>query len=109
MKTNCFGCGVEKDTSTLEFYPYPDEDGITDEPIEPFFILDCQGPIITNDPDGYCEFRMVVVCHTCFHKLEPDMWISKGCWEVINPVIPYEKLPMWVEGVNDAWMLKPLP
>jgi hypothetical protein len=109
MRMNCFGCGVEKDTETKEVSPFADEDGLTTDPIGPLHVLDCQGPRIPNDPDNYSEFRMVVVCHACFHALEPDMWISKNCWDTIKPKVPYEKLPHFVAGLHDPTKLAPLP
>jgi hypothetical protein len=96
----CFGCGIEKDMDILEASPFADGDGLTDEPIPPLFVLDCQGP--------QKEFRQVVVCHNCFHRLEPDMWISKGMWDNINPAVPYEKLPIFVAGLSDPLLVKPL-
>lgn len=108
MKMHCFGCDIEKDTDILEVYPF-EEDGLTDEPIAPLMVLDCQGPLIPNDPNNYSEFRMVVVCHECFHKLSPDMWIGQSCWEAINPTVPYNKLPMYVSGLHDPTLLKSLP
>lgn len=109
----CFGCGIEKDMNALESYPFTEEDNLTHELIPPLMILDCQGPLLPDCPKGksYCEFRMVVVCHTCFHNLSPDMWISKACWESINPKIPYDKLPMFnskIKGLNDIGLLEPL-
>jgi hypothetical protein len=106
MKMRCFGCDIEKDLDISEIYPY--EYGLADEPIQPLFVLDCQGPRITNDPNGYSEYRMVVVCHACFHILDPDMWISEGCWKAINPKIPYDKLPMYIPDLEDITLLKPL-
>jgi hypothetical protein len=108
MLMNCFGCNVEKDTEVLEVSPFADEDGLTNEPIGPFFVLDVQGPI-PNDPNNYSEFRMTVVCHNCFHALEPDMWISKNGWDNIHPTIPYDRLPMFVAGTHDPTLVKPLP
>lgn len=109
MMTYCFGCGIEKDMNILELYSFGEEDGLCDDPIVPLFVLDCQGPLIPNDPNNYSEFRMVVVCHACFHALSPDMWIGKSCWESINPKVPYDKLPMYVDGLHDPTLLKPLP
>lgn len=88
----CFGCNVGKDMNILEASPFAEEDGLTDDPIEPLFVLDCE---------GHSEFRMVVVCHKCFHALSPDMWISKNGWESINPTIPYDKLPMYADELRD--------
>jgi hypothetical protein len=83
MKVKCLSCGVEKDTEVKEVYPYPD-DGLVDDPIRPVSFLDCQ--------DGR-DWREVVVCHECFHRLEPDQWISRRCWETLEPVTPFGALP----------------
>jgi hypothetical protein len=84
MKQRCLACGVEKDTSVKEVYPYPDDGIITDEPIEPLMTMDCQGA---------GDWRVVTVCHACFHKLDVDMWISERCWLSLNPITPFEQLP----------------
>lgn len=83
MKKQCLACGVEKDTMVKEIYPYP-EDGLIEEPIDPLFDLDCQG---AN------EWRKVVVCHECFHRLDPDCWISDAGWMLLDPITTFEKLP----------------
>ena len=83
MKVNCLACGVEKDTEIKEVYPYP-EDGLVDYPIRPVWYLDCQ--------DG-SDWRYVVVCPECFHRLDPDQWISRRCWEHLDPITPFEALP----------------
>ncbi len=106
MKVNCFGCGIEKDTNTLELSPWAEQDGLYDGLISPLFVLDCQGDRISNDPNRYSEYRQVVVCHYCFHALEPDMWISKSCWENINPKIPYEKCPLYVADRYDPALVE---
>lgn len=108
MRMCCFGCGVEKDTDVLETSLFAEEDCLVNDPISPLFVLDCQGPLIPNYPNNYHEFRMVAVCHTCFHALSPDMCISKNCWEAINPKVPYDKLPLYVDGLHDPTLLKPL-
>lgn len=84
MKMRCLACGVKKETSELEVYPYPD-DGIVDSPIKPLSVIHCQGP--TTD------WRAVVVCNHCLHKLEPDQWISSTCWASLNPLTPFAQLP----------------
>ena len=89
MKQRCQACGVEKDTEVKEVYPYPDDGVITDEPIEPFFEIDCQGP----DFDNTSDWRKVAVCHRCFHELDVDMWISDNSWKSLNPITPFELLP----------------
>lgn len=91
---NCLACGADKDLTKKEFYPYEREGIVQDEAIDPLLMLDCQGPRIPDHPKGYCEFRVTLVCHVCFHKLSPDMWISKRCWEQLAPMTPYEKLPV---------------
>lgn len=84
MKKKCLACGVEKDTSIKEVYPFTEEDGLIDEPIEPLMTIDCQGA---------GDWRVVTVCHTCFHKLDVDMWISEAGWSALNPITPFEQLP----------------
>jgi hypothetical protein len=83
MKQKCLACGIEKDTELREVYPYP-EDGLIDKPIEPLMTIDCRG----SD-----DWRVVTVCHACFHKLGVDMWISEAHWRDLNPIIPFEQLP----------------
>jgi hypothetical protein len=83
VKKKCLACGVEKDTEVKEIYPYPD-DGIIDKPIEPLMTIDCQ---------GNKDWRVITVCHECFHKLDVDMWISERCWLTLNPLTPFEQLP----------------
>jgi hypothetical protein len=85
----CQGCGVDKDPAVLEVYPYPEEEKLCDEPIEPLLEIHCQGREFGKDP-----FRKVVVCHHCFSKLDVDMWISPRCWESLNPVVPFEQLEL---------------
>jgi hypothetical protein len=83
----CFGCGVEKDTEKLE--RYSGSLGITkEEDIEPLFVLDVEPWESSPGP-----WRAAVVCHACFDKLEPDMWISSSCWRSIDPVLRFEQLP----------------
>jgi len=109
MKLRCFGCDIEKDTEILEISPFAEEDGLVDEPIIPLFVLDVEDPQIPNDPNNDSEFRMVVVCHTCFHALDHDMWISKDNWDAINPIVPYHKLPLYDVDLSDRpELLKPL-
>ena len=85
----CHGCGIEKDMSVLELYPFPEEDRNCDDPVPPIFKLDCK------PWEPYKEFgwKKVSVCHICFSKLDPDMWISSRCWNSINPITPFEELP----------------
>lgn len=90
---SCHGCGVQKDPNVDVKYPYPEEDGITDEPVSPFFELECQP---RNDQQ---RWKKATVCHECFHKLSPDMWIGEWCWEAIKPVVAFNDLPdnEWVK------------
>lgn len=86
----CHGCGIQKDSSVKELYPYPDEDGITDQPIGPFFNLDVEPE---RDGQRSLGWKDATVCHQCFHKLEPDMWIHERCWKSIGPVVGFKDLP----------------
>lgn len=85
MKQSCLACGVEKDSTIKEVYPWAKEDGIINEPVEPLCYLDCEGAL---------DWRVVTVCHACFHRLQPDLWISEDCWLSLNPNTPYERLPL---------------
>ena len=97
----CYGCGVVKNLNNLEASPYHKEDGLCDSPIPPLNVIECQSGGPGFGPDT--EFRVVVVCHECFHKLSPDMWISERCWESINPDIPFSVLPTPVEEEEKMW------
>lgn len=83
MKMKCLACGVEKDALIKEAYPYAD-DGLIAEPIQPFVTIDCQRA---------ADWRVVTVCHECFHKLQPDLWINDDGWQSLNPITPFEQLP----------------
>jgi hypothetical protein len=94
----CFGCGVEKDLEVWEVSPHHEEDGLCDEPLPPLFVVECGAG------------QMAVVCHECFHTLSPDMWISRRCWESINPTIPFERLPaIRITGLWNPRNYQPLP
>ena len=84
----CLACGRDKDLTVLETYPYL-EDGIITNPVKPLFDLDCQ----PNSDSFNRGWKKVIVCHECFHQLDPDMWISEGMWKALNPVVPFEQLP----------------
>ena len=88
MINKCLACGIEKDPELYEKYPYPEDMITTSWPIEPFIELDCE-----PSDKVHGVFKRVSVCHECFHKLDPDMWISQGMWEDLNPVIPFNRLP----------------
>jgi hypothetical protein len=83
MKERCLACGVEKDRSVKEVYPYS-EDGLIDDPIDPMIAIDCQGG---------ADWRRATVCFDCFHNLSPDMWINEAGWQSLNPVTPFDQLP----------------
>jgi hypothetical protein len=89
MKMKCLAYGVVKDPRVKEFYPYPDDGIVDDRPNGPLWVIHCQ---------GHPEWRAVVVCHHCLHKLEPDLWISSNCWASLNPITPFEELPMIRKG-----------
>ena len=89
MKQRCLACGLEKDTSVKEVYPYPHDGIINDKPIEPLMDIHCQGPRVNEVTD----YRVVTVCHNCFHKLDVDTWISERCWLSLTPITPFERLP----------------
>lgn len=56
--------------------------------------VDVQGPKIPDHPQGYSEYRRAVICIACLDAVDADMWISKRCWESLNPQTPYEELPV---------------
>lgn len=90
----CHGCGASDDRSRLRVYPWPNEDHITDRPIGPSFELD-----VAPDDDDEQEWppsrwKRASVCHACFHRLDPDLWISQGMWESLGPLVPFEQLPL---------------
>ncbi len=95
MKMRCFACGIEKDLSVKEAYPFP-HDGLIDEPIEPLMVLECE----------WNDWRAAVVCHQCFHRLDPDMWISAQCWRGLNPLRRFEDLPRVAEDRNIAFLVE---
>lgn len=72
----------------LEISPYHEEDVICDSPIPPLSVIECSAK---NNHLDVC--KIVVVCHECFHKLQPDIWIGEEHWEGIDPVISFDKLP----------------
>lgn len=88
MILTCEGCGVEKDDQVKEVYPWAEEEHFIADPITPFMYLEVQD----YDPTS-SEYRLVRVCHACFHKLKPDHWISRANWDSIGPVVPWENLP----------------
>ena len=95
MKMNCFGCGIEKDTAVKEFYTAADDRLTHDIPIDPLIVL-CVSPATE---DGV--WRHAVVCHTCFSKLDVDMWIGERCWLGLGPAIKFEDLPLHADDHGD--------
>lgn len=93
MLIKCWGCGVEKDTDVLEKYLFT-EGGVIEDPIEPLFMIDCEGKKFRLSLMQESEFRLVIVCHSCFKSLNCDMWISQNCWEKLNPKVVYKDLPI---------------
>lgn len=83
-----------------EVYPYPDQ-GLVDGPLPPLFVIECQ-------PRERDPYRAVVVCHECFHKLDPDQWIGQECWERISPMTPFEKLPLARQNGSAPEQYQPL-
>lgn len=86
MEMKCFGCGCPKDTKALEFYTQDDR-LVQDVAIDPLFVLCAESRIAD------VGWKHVVVCHSCFAKLDPDMWISSDCWKSIDPVVDFKNLP----------------
>lgn len=98
----CFSCGADKDTDAEAIYPYIEDNLTTEVPIPELLIIECQG-------DKSDDFRMVVMCHECWHRLERtrgiDMWIGQGCWKSLVPMVSFDNLPLVKEGDAkwDAW------
>jgi hypothetical protein len=88
MKIRCFGCNVEKDTEKRETYPYDADGIINDSPIQPLeLFVDVQGS------GKFGDFKSIIVCHECFHKLDMDQWASREEWERLGSAWSYEDLP----------------
>lgn len=88
---DCQGCGVLKDPTVLELYPW--DELYNEEPIIPLIEgISCES--IARGPDGFATFRVCRVCHSCYHKLDVDMWISERCWLNLNPHVPFADLPL---------------
>lgn len=84
----CLACGVEKDLIQGEIYPYPEDDMFDeDRPLPPLMMIEA------SPKKGGSGYRVVIVCHDCWHKLSPDMWISETCWENIKAITPFAELP----------------
>ena len=83
----CDSCGVEKDESAQEIYPF-EEDGVIETPIEPFFDVDVRG----GGAPGEGDWRVARMCHQCFHDFSVDMWITEDCWTRSGPDVAFEQL-----------------
>jgi hypothetical protein len=90
MIAKCNVCGIEKDMNILEKYPWAEEEGITKRPIEPLLNIDCQPGGVGFEEKNW---KNVTLCHSCWHKLEPDMWTCQEHYKALNPIIPYDELP----------------
>jgi hypothetical protein len=88
----CQVCLVPKDTDKKEVYPY-EEDHIIGDPIDPLMELDVQPDL---DPQGnpLGLWRRIEVCHECFHKLSPDMWISEEGLRRVGCKTAFTDLPL---------------
>jgi hypothetical protein len=95
MEMECFVCGALKDTNVREMYT-AGEELCQDKPIPPLLVLECEPP--HGDPVGW---RAGVVCHKCYHVIDPDMWIDKPIWESLKPQIPFNQLPTMVDGPSE--------
>jgi hypothetical protein len=80
----CDCCGCEKDMMVKEVYPYPD-DGIITDPIDPLLEMHVDGETPVT--------RLALMCHPCFHRIGPEMWILEDHWKALNPVVPFAQLP----------------
>lgn len=94
----CYGCGKEKNPFEKETYPYEDDTLTTEEPIEPLIVLECESSL---------GWKGVVVCHDCFHRLDPDMWIGERCWNSLDPAVKIENLPKIAE--TSKWLVDSYP
>lgn len=89
----CLACGIEKDIRSEEIYPYEKDCIPTEIPIQPLFEIECQ-----SDTDN-TDFRIVIICHNCYHKVQPDMWMSQGEWESLNPITNFNNLFKTYENI----------
>ena len=71
--------------------------GLTDEAIAPILLIECQNLHFQE------TYRMCLVCHNCFEKLDPDMWIDSLGWESLNPITKFEDLPITDGDGLERW------
>lgn len=100
----CYGCGVMKDPLKEEVYPWPEEDRLSDEPIQPLFVVACSST--DNKPT---TFKATVCCHNCLYRLYPDIWISQQCWESIKPKIQFNDLPLLLDDIANRFDVSRYP
>ena len=65
----------------------------------PLLLEKCQGcgdseELIPLDCKSSSGWRTVNVCSDCMERLDADMWISEECWVALNPVVPFDDLPL---------------
>ena len=85
----CHACGIEKDPEVKEIDPYdPLQTGL---PRRPLADIECQpGGVTPSEGD----WRVITLCRKCWHHLNPDMWTCQEHYEELNPVTPFNELPI---------------
>lgn len=76
--------------------PY-EEARLCDIPISPLLVVEFE----PWEPYKHLEWKAGLVCHKCFAALHMDMWCSSRCWESLNPITPFERLPDILEPGDD--------
>ena len=100
MNQKCFSCGVEKNLDIGEVSLWAEEDGLTDELMSPLHVIEC----CSSEPNKDTKiWKAAIVCNECFHRLQPDMWISENCWIELSPIIPFDKLPKFDYNERQRW------
>ncbi len=89
----CFACG--RFTDEVKDGPTPDE--VAQAERWETGILD----VHSGRKDEPC--RAGIACWVCFWKTDPDMWISPEHWIALNPLVPYEKLPVLDHELAYPW------
>ncbi len=81
----CFRCAVE-----IVVLPEGDpRRGSERVHYTPAFVLE----VIGGGPAGGGPCRAAVVCWTCFHEIDPDMWEAGDYWDARSPAVPFAQLP----------------
>jgi hypothetical protein len=65
----------------------------------PAFVVE----VIGGGPPGGGAERCAVVCWTCMHEIDPDMWMSDEGWDNFAPAVPFSKLPALDHDAEDCW------